>query len=189
MTARVLRAPDVVVTDDLTIEPSAIRAAIEDAFRQGQERGRQKANGGLDDEIQALRVAISGTTQALRGEVATASRLDAETLVELASDLVGWLVDGAIESDPAVLMDSVQRALAALADESGLVLHLHPDVVEVVGDGTRLGVDAVRADPTLARSDFRLVADGSMIERRWSDLAAAMKPDLVDSVSSPRTSD
>lgn len=189
MTARVLRAPDVVVTDDLTIEPSAIRAAIEDAFRQGQERGRQKATGGLDDDVQALRLAISGATQSLQTEVATATRLDAETVVDLASDLVEWLVEGAIESDPAVLMDSLQRALATMADESGLVLHLHPDVVEVLGDGTRLGVDAVRADPTLARSDFRLVADGSMIERRWRDLITAMQPELANVLSSPRPSD
>lgn len=189
MTARVLRAPDVVVTGDLSIEPSAVRSAIEDAFRQGQERGRYEATGGLADEVEALRSAISEAARPLHEAVATSSRLDAETLVKLTADLVEWLVEGAVEVDPGVLMDSLQRALTTMADETGLVLHLHPEVVEVLGDETRLGVDAVRPDPSLARNDFRLVADGSMIERCWRDLLAAMQPELVNSLTSPRTSD
>ncbi len=179
MTANVLKAPDVVVIGaNDEIERENVRSVAKDAF----ERGQAHATQALEHEVRSLSEAISRVAETGSRDVSASSRLDADVMVSLASDLAAWFLGDLVEVDPALLMRSVQGALAKMADEVDLVLSVHPLMAEALAGDDSLGVNTIRADASLAVADFRLVADGTTLERRWSDVLAQIRPELVASV-------
>jgi len=179
MTARVLKAPDVVLDGDERPASLAYREAVESAFAQGCAQGRHEATAGLEDQVAQLRNAVLLEANHLRDAAASAAHLDAAQVVALAADLASWVLEGVISADPAVLAASVVDAVREMSEESSVVLHVHPDVAVALGGAEGVGVNAVRADPDLGFADFRLVADAGMLERRFEESMKALVPELV----------
>lgn len=183
MTAKVLKSDSVVVIGDHDpVTRAGVQAALHEAYEEGLAEGKRIAAEGLDDEIVRLRAALVDVDDRARTQLAASVRLHAEVMTRLAADLAAWFLDGAIAADPNVMLASLQGATAALADESEIVLHVHPEVAAALGDDHPVAVDAVRADASLQRADYRLVADGASIERRWSEAIAAITQELGSSL-------
>jgi len=181
VTTNVLKASDVVVLgDNDEIESESVRSVVRDAFEKGQAYATQA----LEREIESLRSAMATLTEAGCREVAESSRLDAEVVTSLAADLAAWFLNGVIEADPTLLMPSLQGALTEAAEHDNLVLWVHPLVADALESGDGTASYAVRGDPSLQPADFRLVADGTMIERRWRDALDQVGPHLAASLRS-----
>lgn len=185
MTAKVLKSGEVVVTHD-DAAATGMKLALRQAFAEGLAEGERAATARLAAEIADLRMALATAADTARTELHDAVRLDAETLVGLAADVAAWFLEDVIETDPTVLVASLRGAIAAMADEREIVLHVHPDVADALGPDGPLGVDAVRGDAGLDRGDYRLVADGTAIERRWTEAIATVRPALSAALGSSR---
>jgi len=179
MTARVLKAPSVVLEGDERPGSTAYRGAVEAAFARGCEQGREEATGGLDSQVAQLRDAVLVEANHLRNEAAATVRLDASQIVALAADLASWALEGVVSADPAVLAASVGGALRTMSEESSVILHVHPNVAVALGGTEGVGVDAIRADPDLGFADFRLVAGTGVLERRFEESMKDLLPELV----------
>ncbi len=179
MTVRVLKAPSVIIEGEDSSSSAALSEALEAAFSRGREHGRQEATAGLEAAVVELRTALDARGRELDESVAASVRLGAEEIVALATDLASWALEGVISADPAIVAASTERALRAMSGESAIALYVHPDVADVLGNAAALGVSVVRADNDLDVADFRLVADGAMVERCFKQSMKELAPELA----------
>lgn len=186
MTARVLKAPEVVVSETPPVPPESVRAAIEEAFRQGRDVGRAEGSRALDAALATLNETLVTTTAELAARASEGVLLDAALVVDLAADLCSWYLGTTAAGDADLFRAALQGPLTAMADEANLVLELHPDVIDVLGDESRLGAVTVRADPSLAPADFRLTGDATTIEHRWEHAIAELRDELVRAIDMER---
>lgn len=175
MTARVLKSIDLAVDPDEL--PEAIKSAIQDAYQQGVADGERNATAQLEHAVESLSRELSGAEATIRNEVRDSVRSDGQTIAHLGADLAGWFMDAAIEADPTVLASSMAKALDAIADNADLTLFLHPDVVAALG--SQLVNIPIETDESLGRADYRIVADGTTIERIWSEAIDNLEPELA----------
>lgn len=182
MTARVLKAPEVTVTDANALPPTAIREAIEEAFRQGRALGFAEGSRALDTEIRTLRTSLLRTLDDVRDQIGRTVALDAAALTALSIDLAGWFVEHELSTDEELLRSTLHGLLGRLADETGLVLELNPALVELLGDDHGLGAVTVRADATLATGDYRLSGDATVLEREWATAVEELAPELIAAI-------
>lgn len=187
MSARVLKAPEVVVSDAAPMPPEAVRSAIEEAFRQGRALGHSEGSAALDEALLSLRSALAAISAEIWERVAAEVRLDADCITSLAADLAGWFLGNTAVADPEIFRAGLQSALTAMGEESNVILELHPSVIEALGDDSRLGPVTIRPDDSLDPSDFRMSGNATSIERRWCDAIADMRPDLVEAVRADRS--
>lgn len=182
---RVLKAPTVSLVNDEGPVSDVVREALAEAFARGREQGRIEGGQLLAAQLQELITRLGDGVDAAVAAVAASVARDADEVVHLATDLAGWFLRDAVQADPQRLRSSLQAGLEAVADESDVVLYLHPDMVDALTEESHAIVARVRPDPALDVADFRLATDGTIVERSWQDAAESIGPELSQSLADP----
>ena len=117
------------VVDAARREAEALRAqAVQDGHAEGLRLGREEAAVALAPAIEALRAAL-GEVAAARDEIAASAETRA---AELAVAIAEKILVGALDVQPARVVDVVRGALRGLLDSERIVVCVHPDDVELV---------------------------------------------------------
>ena len=167
---------------DTTVEDTgpSIDDAVAAAYEQGRQDGEAAAVARLDAAMADLAATLTATSGETAAAVAAAHRLDGETVVSLAADLVAWYLDqGSADVDESV-RSAIHQAVGALEGEPDLVVALNPDVAARLDS---LPAVEVRSDPTLGPADFRLQAADGAVERSWADALERLRPALLQALT------
>ncbi|MEM7285182.1 MAG: hypothetical protein AAF480_02430 [Actinomycetota bacterium] len=176
---RVLKGTIVLDTSEEEAGPG-VNDATAAAYEQGRIDGAAEAVAGLDASMAELTAALAATAAQTASAVATSHRLDGETIVTLAADLVSWYLDQAGPELDESVRAAVTQAIVALEGEPDLVVSLAPEVAERMD---ALPSVEVRSDPTLGPADFRLQAADGAVERSWHDAVDRLRPALVQALT------
>jgi flagellar assembly protein FliH len=106
-------------------EADTIRAA---AHAEGLAAGREEALAAVQPIAAMLQSALEGVA-ALRDRVAAESE---EAAVDLAFAIAGHALQGAIDADPARVVDVVRGALRRLVERERVTVLVHPDDLDLV---------------------------------------------------------
>ncbi|MGH2897500.1 MAG: FliH/SctL family protein [Solirubrobacteraceae bacterium] len=102
--------------------------AVKDGVAEGLRAGREEAAASLAPALQALRAALD---EALAARDAIVESAEARA-VDLALAIAEKVVAGAVEIEPARVIDIVRGALRGVLDGERIVVCVHPDDVELV---------------------------------------------------------
>ncbi|HWI07871.1 MAG TPA: FliH/SctL family protein [Solirubrobacteraceae bacterium] len=110
-------------------EASTLRADAErDGYAEGVRRGREESAASLAPAMDALRAALDESAAAREAFVESAETRAAELAVAIAEKILV----GAIDVQPARVVDVVRGALRGLLDAERIIVCVHPDDVELV---------------------------------------------------------
>lgn len=181
MSARVLKGT-VVVDPNAPVDASAADQALADAYQRGREEGAAEATAALESAVAHLTETLAVSSSATTDAVVAAHRLDAQTIVALAADLVGWYLDqGTADHHAAGIDRAVADALGSFDHETSLTLHVAPDLADHLHPPQSV---EVVPDPALGPTDFKLHASDGAVERSWADTIERLRPALVQAVTS-----
>jgi flagellar assembly protein FliH len=187
MSAKVLKSPAVVAPEVELAAAAAMEEAAAAAFEQGRAAGAAEATAALEAEVALLADTLAATAAAVTADAVATLRLDSDAIVGLAMDVAAWFVGSAVEADPDVLVGALRDAVATLVEEQNLILSVAPSVGAHIEADPAFESVTVRADAALGPADFRLIGNGAVIERSWSEAIADITPDLAGALELART--
>jgi flagellar assembly protein FliH len=115
--------------DDARAEADRIReGARAEGFAQGFQMGRDEAAARTEPAVQALGAAL---VQADAMRDAVADEMEAAA-VDLALEIAGKAIAGALDADPARVVDVIRGALRGLVERERVTILVHPDDLEIV---------------------------------------------------------
>ncbi len=180
MNGRVLKGTVVVDPAD-QLDESAVDEAVASAYERGFEEGAAAATAQLEAVVAELRDRLVETSAHAVDAIVAAHRVDAETVVALAADLVSWYLGQNTPEGHATDIDrAVAEALGSFEHETSLTLHVATDVAPHLHPPPTV---EVVPDPALDATDFRLLASDGAVERSWADTIERLRPALVQAVT------
>lgn len=172
MSSRVLKARDVVFTDDFSFgmtTPSSA-AAQEAALEEAYARGLMDGKAGSLSAVPQLVAGLDDAVRDLRHGWVMQSADDRRTIVGLAAELAQWMLGRELEHDPMLALAQIDEAVDNVVSESDVTVYVAPEMVEVISESWHPDRHAsVQPDPTLLRGELRVVAGVSKADLRWAD--------------------
>jgi flagellar assembly protein FliH len=176
--------PDV---EDLLAVVGAARAEAdairEQARAEGLALGRAEGAAAAEAEAHALLApalqALAAATAAVEAEHAELADRVEHQAVELALELAGKVVAGAVEAQPERVLDVVRGALRCLVERERVQILVHPDDLAIVrASADRLRGELGGIEHVEVQEERRLTRGGAIVRTPDAEIDAALRTKL-----------
>jgi flagellar assembly protein FliH len=176
--------PDV---EDLLAVVGAARAEAdairEQARAEGLALGRAEGAAAAEAEAHALLApalqALAAATAAVEAERAELADRVEHQAVELALELAGKVVAGAVEAQPERVLDVVRGALRCLVERERVQILVHPDDLAIVrASADRLRGELGGIEHVEVQEERRLTRGGAIVRTPDAEIDAALRTKL-----------
>jgi flagellar assembly protein FliH len=161
-------------------EADAIREqARAEGLAQGRAEGQAAAHAEVHAVLEPALQALAATAEALAAERAEVADRVERQAVELALELAGKVVAGAVEAQPERVLDVVRGALRCLVERERVQVLVHPDDLAIV----REAMDRIRGElggieHVEVQEERRLHRGGAIVRTPDAEIDAALRTKL-----------
>jgi len=161
-------------------EADQIRAqAREEGLAQGRAEGEAAARAESQALLQPALQALAAASDALAAERAEVAARVERQAVELALELAGKVVAGAVEAQPERVLDVVRGALRCLVERERVQVLVHPEDLAIVRESMdRLRGELGGIDHVEVQEERRLGRGGAIVRTSDAEIDADLRTKL-----------
>ncbi len=149
----------------------------EEGYEQGEARGQEEGLRKWAEQFARWDSILQQTVEQKKNYFADAE----STVVELALGIAAKILAREVEKDPREVFEMAKRAIAKATDRSRMVIHMHPEDLEKVGEADRASFrpsEGIKEIEFL--SDDKVMPGGVLVETNAGTIDARLETQLAE---------